>query len=399
MRDAERIKEVAARVIEEADHGNQVVVAVSAMGKTTDNLLKMASEVSSSPPPREIDMLLATGEQISIAMLAMCIDAMGRPAISLTGPQVGIKTDGVHGRARITDVNGDRMRRALNEGKIIVVAGFQGTGTEGEITTLGRGGSDTTAVALAAALGADRCDIYTDVNGVYTADPRNVPDARLLDTITYDEMLELASLGAKVLHGRSVELAKKYRVPLRVLSSFTRHPGTLLVERYENMENFMVRALACDRNGAKLSLMGVPDRPGVAASIFEKLGEENISVDMIIQNLASNGRNDISFTVSKNDFSAAHKVSNSFIKEIGGEGVQTEENIAKISLVGVGMKSHSGVAARMFQAMAREGISIQMISTSEICISCLIRLQDADAAERAVHAEFGLGSDTRVVVP
>ncbi len=395
VKDLDRMKEVARRVIEEYDAGHQVVVAVSAMGKTTDNLLRMVADITDDPPAREVDMLLATGEQISIAILAMVIQTMGRKAISFTGPQVGITTDSSHRKARITKVSDAKMRKALDAGKIVIVAGFQGVGPDEEITTLGRGGSDTTAVALAAALQADRCDIYTDVEGVYTADPRVVPEARLLDTITYDEMLELASRGAKVLHGRSVELAKKYKVPLRVLSSFTRHPGTLLVEEYQHMEEISVSGVACARNEAKFSLIGVPDHPGIAAAIFGKIGDANVSVNMIVQNVGADGRNDISFTVGKEDLHRAKEMADAICKEIGATRVETTDKIAMISVVGVGMRSHSGVAARIFRALAGHKINIEMISTSEISISCVIADDRADEAVRAIHAEFDLGSKPR----
>lgn len=390
--DVQRIKNVARLVIKEFDAGNQVVTVVSAMGKTTDNLIKMVREIMDEPPAREMDMLLSTGEQISIAALAIAIHSMDRDAISFTGPQVGIKTDSAHGRARIVQINDGRIRAALNEGKIVIVAGFQGVTADEEITTLGRGGSDTTAVALAAALQADRCDIYTDVDGVFTADPRIIPDARRLDTITYGEMLELASLGAKVLHGRSVELAKNYQVRLRVLSSLDPGPGTMVVEEYENMEDFFVSGVTLDRNESKLSIIGVPDKPGMAATIFSRLGAANISVDMIIQNVGSDGVNDISFTVDNEDFKSAKRLSEQICGEIGAMGVQSEEGIGKISVVGVGMKSHSGVAGRIFNALAAAGINIKMLSTSEICVSCLIDLDKGEAAVKAIHDEFTLAA-------
>ncbi len=398
VRDVERMREVAKRIIEEYDAGNQVVVAVSAMGKTTDNLLAMAAEVTNDPPAREIDMLLATGEQISIALLAMVVTSMGRKAISLTGPQVGIVTDSSHRKARITNIKGTKIKRALKAGEIVIVAGFQGETEDEEITTLGRGGSDTTAVAIAAALKADRCDIFTDVEGVYTADPRVVPNAKLLEKITYDEMLELASRGAKVLHGRSVELAKNHKVPLRVLSSFSRHPGTMVVEEQDNMEGMVVSGIACSKNDAKITIVGVPDKPGIAASVFGKLGESNIPVDMIIQNLGSDGVNDISFTVAKEDLARTKEMTETIRKELGAKTVEIEDNIAKVSVVGVGMKSHSGVAGRIFRAFANKGINIKMITTSEISIACLIDLARAEDAVRAIHEEFGLGTDTVAVV-
>ncbi len=388
--DAQCLGNVARRVIEEYDRGSAVVVVVSAMGKTTDNLLRQAHELSPDPPAREVDLLLATGEQVSVALLAIAINALGRRAIGFTGPQVGIETEPKYGRARIVHINDAKLRRALGDGRIVIVAGFQGVTQDQEITTLGRGGSDTTAVALAAALKADRCDIFTDVDGVYTADPKIVPQARKLRRITYDEMLELASVGAKVLHHRSVELAKNYAVPLRVLSSFDRGTGTLVVREYENMEQFVVSGVALKRGESKLSVLGVPDRPGMAAEIFTRLGEANIPVDMIIQNVGSDGRNDISFTVQHEDFRQAHRIAEEACRAIGALGVAADEGIAKVSVVGVGMKSHAGVAGRVFRALARAGINIDMVSTSEICISCLIDPEAGEAAVGAVHEEFGL---------
>ena len=393
MKDAERIRNVAKLIVAEADRGNQVVVAVSAMGKTTDNLIALARELSEDPPPREMDMLLATGEQISIAMLAIALSAMGRRAISFTGPQVGIRTDRFHGRARIAQVNDARMRKALNDGYIVIVAGFQGVTEDEEITTLGRGGSDTTAVALAAALKADLCDIYTDVDGVYTADPRICKNARRLPRITYGEMLELASQGAKVLHNRSVELAMNHRVPLRVLSSYDPGPGTMVVEEYENMEDIVVSGASLQRNESKVSILGVPDKAGMAARIFTRLGEANIPVDMIIQNVAAGGRNDISFTINNEDFARAVALSEAIVQEIGAKSVETQKGIAKLSVVGIGMRSHAGVAAKMFQALAAQGISINTISTSEICVSCIVDLDRGEEALRAIHDAFDLGAD------
>lgn len=391
--DIERMRAVAQRVIADADQGHSVVVVVSAMGKTTDKLLSMVAEVTDRPDPREVDMLLATGEQVSISLLTIVLQTMGRKAVSMTGPQVGIMTDSVHRKARIRHINTERINAVLQEGNIVIVAGFQGSTTDGEITTLGRGGSDTTAVALAAALKADRCDIYTDVDGVYTTDPRVVETARKLKSITYDEMLELASLGAKVLHSRSVELAKNFNVPLQVLSSFTHEPGTMVVKEYENMEDIVVSGVAFNRNEAKISIIGIPDRPGVAAQLFSELAKAQVPVDMIIQNVGSNGRNDISFTVSKEDYSAARELAERFIKEVGGQGIQTDEKIGKVSIVGVGMKSHSGVAATMFGALAKHNINIQMISTSEIKVSVVIGSEDVDRAVQAIHAEFELENE------
>ena len=395
--DIERMRAVARRVIAEADRGHSVVVVLSAMGKTTDNLLGLVAQITERPDAREVDMLLATGEQISISLLTMVLQSMGRKAISMTGPQVGILTDSAHRKARIRHINTDRLGAALAEGQIVIVAGFQGSSTDGEITTLGRGGSDTTAVALAAALKADRCDIYTDVDGVYTTDPRVVKDARKLDSITYDEMLELASLGAKVLHNRSVELAKNFSVPLQVLSSFTEALGTMVVSNYQNMEDIVVSGVAFNRNETKISILGVPDKPGMAAQLFSRLGEARLGVDMIIQNVGSNGRNDISFTVSREDYVAARELAEHFVAETGAQNVQTDEKIGKVSVVGVGMKSHSGVAATMFGALAKQNINIQMISTSEIKVSVVINIEDVDRAVQAIHREFELEKEPQQV--
>lgn len=384
------MKHVAQRVIAEQNRGHEVVVVVSAMGSTTDDLVDMVHQIMPEPPAREMDMLLSTGEQISIAMLAIAIHSYGKQAISFTGRQVGIKTDAIHGRARIAEIDDSRIRDALAQGKIAIVAGFQGETEDAEITTLGRGGSDTTAVALAAALGAARCDICTDVAGVFTADPRIIPQARLLERITYDEMLELASLGAKVLHSRSVEIAKKYEVPLRVMSSLEDGPGTLIVQEYEDMEKYVVSGVTITEDESKVSIIGVPDRPGVASSVFSQLAEADISVDMIIQNVASDNRNDISFTVAKADLRRTVELAKRLCGELEAAGVQTEEAIAKISVVGVGMKSHSGVAAKLFGALAEAGISIKSITTSEISVSCLIDIDAATKAAQAIHTAFDL---------
>ncbi|MEN6627651.1 MAG: aspartate kinase [Candidatus Sumerlaeia bacterium] len=389
--DVERIRAVAGRVIEEVDNGHQVVVVVSAMGKTTDKLLKMVAEITERPDPREVDMLLSTGEQVTISMLAIMLQSMGRKAVSMTGPQVGILTDSAHRRARIRSINAETMKKALNKGKVVIVAGFQGATDDGEITTLGRGGSDTTAVALAAALKADRCDIYTDVDGVYTTDPRVVPTARKLKSITYDEMLELASLGAKVLHSRSVELAKNFNVPLQVLSSFNHEPGTMVVKEYHMMEDIVVSGVAFNRNEAKISILGVPDTPGMAAKLFGCLGAT--AVDVIIQNVAADDRNDISFTVNRDELVQARELSEKFAAEVGARGVTTDDDIGKVSVVGVGMKSHSGVAAVMFDALAKQGINIEQITTSEIKISVVIRRGDIDRAVQAIHEAFELSDE------
>jgi aspartate kinase len=391
--DVERIRNVARIVLRERDAGNDVVVVVSAMGKTTDSLLHMAYQITPEPDPREIDMLISTGEQVSISMLALAIHSMGRDAISFTGPQVGILTDRAHRKAKIRHINDDRIRRELKAGKVVIVAGFQGITEDNEITTLGRGGSDTTAVALAAALKADICDIYTDVDGVYTADPRIVKNARKLRQISYDEMLELASLGAKVLHSRSVELAKNFNVPVQVRSSFEDVPGTMIVAEAKNMEDIVVSGVAHNRNEGKISILGVPDRPGIAAEIFVALGNANISVDTIVQNVGTDGHNDISFTVNREDFAEAMRVSEEVAKAIGARSVTGDQTVGKVSVVGVGMKSHAGVAASMFKALASAGVNIDMISTSEIKISCIIPEAQLEVAINAIHDQFGLANE------
>lgn len=394
--DPERIRHVADIVIREKQAGNQVVVVVSAMGKTTDNLLSMVAQLSDNPNPREIDMLISTGEQVTIAMLAIAIQARGESAISFTGAQVGIITDNSHRKAKIVHINDEKLKKALDGGNVVIVAGFQGCTVDSEVTTLGRGGSDTTAVALAAVLKADVCDIYTDVDGVYSSDPRLVKNARKLDQISYDEMLELSSLGAKVLHSRSVEFAKNYNVPIQVRSSFENVPGTMVIKEEKQMEDIVVSGVAYNRNEAKISLIAVPDRPGVAADFFGMLGAANICVDMIIQNVGESGTNDISFTVSKEDFEDALVVTNKAAVELNAREVRHDKNIAKISVVGVGMKSHAGVAATMFRALAKNKINIEMISTSEIKISCVISESDVDLAVQAVHEEFELQEVARV---
>jgi aspartate kinase len=392
--DPEKIKAAAAKAVREHNDGNQVVVVVSAMGHTTDELIQMAHQVSDDPPAREMDMLMSTGEQVSIALTAIAIEAQGVPAVSFTGPQVGIYTDGVYRKARIRHINDERLRNCLAEGRIVVVAGFQGVTEDNDITTLGRGGSDTTAVALAAALKADRCDIYTDVDGVYTADPRKTKGARKLDTITYDEMLELASVGAQVLYHRAVEIAANYNVPIQVRSSFRDVPGTLVVKERGNMEDIVISGVAYNRDHAKISLIGVPDRPGIAAELFSKLSENHIVVGMIIQNVGQEGLNDISFTIDRDDAKHALDIARQAAAELGAKDVQLDTNVAKISVVGVGIKSHTDVAARMFRALARNNINIESITTSEIRISCLIREQDVDKAVQAIHDEFALGALT-----
>jgi aspartate kinase len=390
--DAEKIRGVARRVVETAKAGHGAVVVVSAMGKTTDGLLRLAHEVTPAPPEREVDMLLATGEQVSIALLAMAIHALGHKARSFTGEQAGIRTDAAHTRARIVGIDGDKVRRALDDGYIAIVAGFQGVTADEDITTLGRGGSDLTAVALAAALRADVCEIYTDVDGVYTADPNIVPEARKLDRISYDEMLEMASLGAKVLQARSVEYAKKYSVPLHVRSTFKADPGTLVTKEDRNMEAVVVTGIAHDRGQAKVTIRGVPDRPGIAAQVFGSVGDHGIVVDMIVQNVSRDGLSDISFTLPRPDRPTVVATLEDIAQKIGAESVTYDDRIAKVSIVGVGMRSHSGVAARMFRALSREGINIHMISTSEIAVSCVIEDKYTELAVRALHDAFDLAA-------
>lgn len=386
----ERIKAVAKRIIETKNKGHDVVVVVSAMGDTTDELLSLAHKITDKPSDREIDMLLSTGEQISIALLAMAIHSLGYSAISFTGAQVGIVTDSVHRKARIKKIETSRIMNELRKGNIVIVAGFQGIDFEQNITTLGRGGSDTTAVALASVLKAQRCEIYTDVEGVYTADPRIVPEAKKMSEISYDEMLELAQLGAKVMNARAMEFAAKYNVPLYVLSSFSNAPGTLIKKEAKNMEDIVVRGVAVQEDEAKLTILHVPDKPGIAAKIFKRISEANVNIDMIVQNVSREGITDISFTVGKEDLRRTQDVLEPFVKEIGAEGIITDENMAKVSVVGYGMRGHTGVAARMFSALAQEGINIEMISTSEIKISVIIEKQYAKKAARALHKEFGL---------
>ena len=385
----ERIKNVAKRVCRAREEGHDVVVVVSAMSGETDKLIGLANQVSENPDPREMDMLVSTGERVAIALLAMAIQTCGHKAQSFTGRQAGIISDNVHTKARIEKITGDRLRQALREGKVAVVAGFQGiTETSDDVTTLGRGGSDLSAVAVAAALKADVCDIYTDVDGVYTTDPNMVPHARKLDKISYDEMLELASLGAKVLQTRSVEFAKKYSVPVRVLSSFNNNPGTLVTREDADMEKVVVSGVAYDKNQVKVTVQGVPDRPGVAAKIFNTISDNNVVVDMIIQNIGEGGLTDMSFTVPRTDAKKIQEIMKKVISDIGAKSVSMKEEIAKISIVGVGMRSHSGVAAKMFSALAKEGINIMMISTSEIKISCVIDAKYTELAVRVLHDAF-----------
>ena len=386
----ERLREVAKRVAKARKAGHQVVVVVSALGDTTDNLLELASQVSKDPPERELDMLLATGEQVSAALLSMAIDALGLKAISFTGAQVGIVTDHAHTQARIQDVSAQRIKQALAKGSVVIVTGFQGITPDQEITTLGRGGSDLTAVALGQALSAKVCEIYTDVEGVYTADPRLVPNARKLPAISYEEMLELASLGAQVMQARSMEMAKRYEVPLHVRSSFSRATGTIISKEVKSMEQVVVSGISLQKDEAKVTICDVPDRPGIAATIFTRISDANINVDMIVQNVSRTGLTDVSFTVSRGDLSRVLRVARRVASEVKAGRVIHDDGIAKVSVVGLGMRSRSGIAAKMFQALAEESINIDMISTSEIKISCVIRKDQAAKAVRTIHDAFEL---------
>lgn len=387
----ERIKNVARRVAQYRAKGDQIVVVVSAMSGVTDNLIKLAKEIMPLPSEREMDMLLATGEQTTIALTAMALHSLDVPAVSLTGSQAGILTDDVHTKAKIQTIKPKQVHAMLDAGNVVIVAGFQGQTAAGHITTLGRGGSDLTAIALAAALKADLCQIYTDVDGVYTADPRIVPGARKLDEISYDEMLELASLGAKVMQSRSVEFAKKFGVVFEVRSSLNDNPGTIVKEETKNMEDVVIRGVSLDKNQAKITLVAVPDKPGVAARIFTALGDATVNVDMIVQNIshgAGTPATDLSFTADKPDLLKARKVIDGLKAEIGFKEVLADEKIGKLSIVGVGMKSHTGVAGKMFEVLAKEGVNIGMISTSEIKISVIIDLAMGEKAMKAVHAAF-----------
>ncbi|MFT4562850.1 MAG: aspartate kinase [Gammaproteobacteria bacterium] len=386
----ERIQAVAKRVGEFQARGDQVIVVVSAMSGETDRLLGLAKEIVPRPQGRELDVLLSTGEQVTIALLTMALHSLGLQARSFTGPQISIVTDPAHNKARIQRIDSERLNGALNAGDVVVVAGFQGVTEIGDITTLGRGGSDTTAVAIAAALNADECQIYTDVDGVYTTDPRIVPDAQRLNRVTYEEMLEMASLGAKVLQIRSVEFASKYQVALRVLSSFEDGPGTLISSEETIMEDALLSGVTLNRDEAKLTLLGVPDRPGVASAILGPVADANIEVDMILQNMGADGTTDFTFTVHRNDFEDVVTILNGIAAELGARSIEGDDKIVKISLVGVGMRSHAGIASRMFRALAAEGINIQMISTSEIKISVVVDEKYSELGVRTLHSEFQL---------
>lgn len=386
----ERIQNVADKVMAARRQGHEVVVVVSAMSGETDRLLGLARSIRSGVDGRELDVLLSTGEQVTIALLAMALEAKGCPARSYTGAQVQILTDSAHNKARIREIDGARVRRDLADGKVVVVAGFQGVDEMGNITTLGRGGSDTTAVALAAALKADECQIFTDVDGVYTTDPRVVPKARRLDRITFEEMLEMASLGSKVLQIRAVEFAGKYNVPLRVLSSFQEGEGTLITFEEESMEQALISGIAFNQNEAQLTVAGVPDQPGVAYRLLGAVADANIEVDMIVQNVGADGTTDFTFTVHRNDFEKALGIVRSRAEALGARQVTGDDKIVKISIVGVGMRSHAGIASKMFEALAAEGINIRMISTSEIKISVVVDEKYLELGVRALHDAFEL---------
>lgn len=386
----ERIAHVAERVQRTREAGHDVVVVVSAMRGETNRLIELAHQVAPRPTPRELDVLMATGEQITIALLAMALEDRGRPARSYTGGQVAVHTDSVFGRARIRDIDRERMRADLEAGRIVVVAGFQGVDAEGNITTLGRGGSDTTAVALAAALKAEECQIFTDVDGIYTTDPRIVPRARKLERITFEEMLELSSLGAKVLQIRAVEFAGKYNVPLRVLSTWGEGPGTLITYEEVEMEQALISGIAYNRDEAQITVAGVPDQPGVAYRILGAVSDANINVDMIVQNVAEDGTADFTFTVHRSDYERTLELVRGPADELGARKIEGDAGIVKISMVGVGMHSHAAIASRMFHALAAEGINIAMISTSEIKISVVVQEKYLELGVRALHSEFGL---------
>jgi aspartate kinase len=392
----ERIKAVAERIVEAKRQNNDVVAIVSAMSGETDKLIGLADKISPNPDEREMDLLLSSGERISAALTAIAVNELGFKSMSFTGRQVGIITDKAHTKAKIERITGERVKEALDEGIIPVIAGFQGVTESSEVTTLGRGGSDLTAVAIAAALKADLCEIYTDVDGVYTTDPNIVPEAKKLDKISYEEMLELASLGAKVLQTRSVEFAKKYGVPVVVRSSFSNNPGTLVVKEDKDMEKVVVSGVAYDKNQAKVTVIAVRDMPGIAAKLFNEIAGAHIVVDMIVQNISSDGKStDISFTLAKTDSSKALDITRGIATELGSRDVILRKDIAKVSIIGVGMRTHSGVAAKMFETLAKHGINIMMISTSEIKISCIIDAKYTELAVRTLHDAFELGEDKK----
>jgi aspartate kinase len=386
----QRIQKVARRIVGYRKKGYDLVIVVSALGDTTDELIELAHQISLEPAEREMDMLLSTGEQISVALLAMAIHKLGYEAISFTGAQVGIITDASHTRARIIKINTDKIKEELQRGRVVIVAGFQGVTLNQDITTLGRGGSDLTAVALAKELAADGCEIYTDVAGIYTTDPRIEPKAKKINEITYDEMLEMASLGAQVMQARSIEVAKKFNVPIHVRSSFSQKPGTMIIKEVKKMEDVVVSGVTLNKNEAKITICDVPDRPGAAAKLFKELSGGGINVDMIVQNVSHTRRTDISFTVNKSDVLRTMKLTKRVARGIGAGQVLEDQDIARVAVVGVGMKSHPGVAATMFGALAKNKVNIEMISTSDISISCIIQKKFAEIAVRALHGKFGL---------
>lgn len=396
--DTERIQRVARRVVDKQQEGHQVMVVVSAMGDTTDDLIDQAKLINPDPPLREMDMLMTTGEQISIALMAMAIDALGAKAVSYTGWQAGFRTEAEHGKARITDIKPERVLKSLEEGYIVIVAGFQGLTEDGEITTFGRGGSDTTAVALAAATKADYCEIYTDVDGVYSTDPRIVKNARKLNEISYDEMLELANLGAAVLHPRAVEYAKHNNVRLVVRSSFNNHEGTVVKEDVNMEQGVVVSGIAYDKNVARISILGVSHVPGVLAKVFGSLAEAKIDVDIIVQSGVTNGKADFSFTVALSDCDKAVKVLEGIRNELPYEKVTSQEGLVKVSIVGAGMVSHPGVAAQMFEVISKQGVNIEMVSTSEIKVSCVIEGSKLNDVVKALHTAYGLDAETTAFV-
>ena len=386
----DRIKNVAQRVVSYKNKHTDIAVVVSALGDTTDELEALALQLSKNPAEREMDMLLSTGEQISCALLAIAIKELGFDAVSFTGRQVGIKTDKTHTKARIITVDGKRINKAFREGKIVIVAGYQGVTSSDEITTLGRGGSDLTAVALAKALRAKVCEIYTDVDGIYTTDPRIVKEARKIKAITFDQMLEMASLGAQVMQARSIEVAKRFNIPLHVRSSFSKEEGTMIVKETEKMEEIAVRGVTCNKNEAKITICSVPDKPGIAAKIFEEISKKGVNVDTIVQNVPHDKLSDISFTVPKGDLVKALKATSAIGQKIGAGEIMEDKNIARVSMVGSGMRSHSGIAAKMFKTLADNAINIEMISTSEISVSCIIQQDLADKAVKSLHKAFKL---------
>ncbi len=392
IRDIERIKAVAHRCLATQQKGHDLVVVLSAMAGETNRLLELAGQITNSPEPREMDMLISTGEQVSISLLAITIQALGGKARSFLADQMGMRTDNLYGKARILSVDDKKVRKALEDGEVVIVAGFQGVDAEGNITTLGRGGSDTTAVALAAALHADVCEIYTDVDGIYTTDPSLCADAKKIKRIAYEEMMELASLGAKILQVRSVEFGMNYGVPIHVRSSFEEREGSWVIPEEVSMEKVRVRGVACDLKAAKITIRGVPDIPGVAAKIFRPLAGAGINVDVIIQNVSEGGVTDVTFTVSREDLELARTISQEIVETMAAQGTRVDERVAKVSLVGVGMRSHAGVAAQAFDALAEANINIQMISTSEIKISCVVAEDDAPLAVQVLHGAFHLGS-------